>query len=103
MSEPVWTRTAGTLCRRSLDTVLLLSPGAAEPVTLAGSGAVLWELLATPASTATLVAALAAHFDADEEVVEADVRPVLDELVALGALRPPSRSGGGHATARPQP
>jgi hypothetical protein len=66
--------------------VLLMPPGAPEPLTLGGTGAALWALLEVPASTAALVAALATSFDADPRAVEADLGPVLDELVALGVL-----------------
>ena len=76
------------LWRRSLDAVLLLPAGSPEPLTLAGTGADLWDLLATPASTTELVAELAGRYAADPAVVAADLTPVLAELETLGAIEP---------------
>jgi Coenzyme PQQ synthesis protein D (PqqD) len=76
------------LWRRSLDTVLCLPPDGAEPVTLAGSGPEVWDLLQTPHSLAELGDELADRHQADPEVVAADVRPVLERLAALGLIEP---------------
>jgi len=88
MTERHFVRAAATLWRHSLDAVVLLPPGASDPLTLAGTGAILWELLEEPTSMGELVAALVARFDTDPDVVEADLLPVLDELVAIGAVTP---------------
>ncbi len=72
--------------RRSLDAVLVLPPAIDEPLTLAGTGAALWDLLAVPTSTDGLVEALAARYGSDRRTVEADILPVLSELEAIGAV-----------------
>lgn len=87
MPERRWARAGETLWRRSLDAVVLMPPGAAEPLTLVGTGAALWDLLEAPSSTDALVAALADRFGADPGTVEADLLPVLDQLAELGAIR----------------
>jgi len=88
VSEPRLRRGEHVLWRRSLDAVLLLPVGAAEPLTLAGTGPDVWELLAAPASAPELARELGARFDADPATVEADLAPVLDRLLALGAIEP---------------
>jgi len=72
--------------RRSLDAVLLLPAGAREPVTLAGSGPEVWELLAEPASIAELADQLAARYETDTTTVAADIVVLLDRLDALGVI-----------------
>jgi len=74
------------LWRRSLEAALVLSPGIDEPLTLAGTGVDLWDLLAQPTSTDDLVAALAARYGAEPSVVEVDVMPVLSALESIGAI-----------------
>jgi hypothetical protein len=81
-------RRAGVLWRRSLDAVLCLPPGAAEPVTLAGTGPEVWDLLQTPQSLAELAAELAPRHQTSAEVVARDVQPVLERLAALGLIQP---------------
>ena len=44
------------------------------------------ELLKQDTDEAAIVAAMQARFDASEEVIKADVKKVLDELRAIGAL-----------------
>lgn len=95
-----WRRGPAVFWRRSLDAALVLSPGVDEPLTLAGTGADLWDLLAQPTSTDDLVAALATRYGAEPSVVAVDVVPVLAELEAIGAIEkapenvdPPLRDG----------
>ena len=52
------------LWRRSLDAALLLPPSVDDPLTLAGTGAGIWDLLAVPTSTEDLVDAMAARYRA---------------------------------------
>lgn len=87
-------RRPGVLWRRSLDAVVLLPPDAAETYTMGGTGPVLWELLADWHTTEDLVTRLAELFDAQPDVVAADVAPVLADLQALGALETTAFSGG---------
>ena len=83
----VWRRREDVLWRRSLDAVILLPADVDEPVTLPGTGASVWDLLAEPATVAELVATLSeAYDDADPSVVEHDVRALLEELEGLGAV-----------------
>ena len=85
-SAPRWRRVPDLLWRRSLDAVLVLAPDADEPLTLAGTGPEVWELLASPVSLGDLVAGLAARHGADPVIVEADVTALLGRLTALGVL-----------------
>ena len=78
------------LWRRSLDAVLVLPPAVDQPMTLAGTGAGLWDILAVPTSTDDLVGALAARHGAAPAVVKADLAPVLAELATLGVIEAPS-------------
>lgn len=83
---PRYRRRPDALWRRSLDAVVILPVGGPETVTLAGTGVDLWDLLVTPASLGALAKGLARHYDADPAAVEADLAPIVDELVRLGAL-----------------
>jgi len=82
----VWRRREDVLWRRSLDSVILLPVGVEDPMTLPGTGASVWDLLEEPATVAELVAVLAEAYGAERTVVEHDVRALLDELEALGAV-----------------
>jgi hypothetical protein len=85
-AEPRWRRRPDALWRRSLDAVLVLPVGTDEPVTLAGTGPALWELLAEPCTVAQLAAVLSEAFAAEPTTVVVDIAPVIDELVRLQAL-----------------
>jgi Coenzyme PQQ synthesis protein D (PqqD) len=86
MTETRWHRHPHVLWRRSLDAVLILGVDGGDPVTLAGTGPEVWELLAEPLATDTIVGVLAQAHGASHEVVEADVVPLLERLAALGAV-----------------
>jgi Coenzyme PQQ synthesis protein D (PqqD) len=86
VTEERWRRRADVLWRRSLDGVLLLPSGAEEPLTLAGTGPEMWELLAEPISMPDLTRELATRYETDAATVEADLAPVLDHLVAIQAI-----------------
>ena len=88
MSATSYRRRPDVPWRRSVDAVLCLPPGAPEPVTLAGSGPEVWDLLQTPNSLDELVAELSDRHPGDPEVVAADVRSVLERLAALGVIEP---------------
>jgi len=79
-------RVPAVLWRRSGTAVVFLPPGAPDPLTLAGSGPEIWELLAEPRTLDALVTLLAAAHGADPDQVRADVEPVLDQLLESGAL-----------------
>jgi hypothetical protein len=86
VSHPRVQRREDVLWRRSLDAVILLPAGATEPVTLAGSGPAVWELLTAPVSVSELARELAARYAADPATVEADVVALLDRLRTLGVI-----------------
>jgi hypothetical protein len=79
-------RRPDALWRRSLDAVVVLPPGTGEPVTLGVTGPEVWELLAEWRTLDDLAALLAELHEADPVAVAADVMPLLDELIALGAV-----------------
>jgi hypothetical protein len=81
--DAVWRRRDDVLWRRTLDAVLLFPPGADEPLTVAGSGALVWDLLAEPATLTELVDALASVYGDDPDtraVIERDVATLLTDL-----------------------
>jgi Coenzyme PQQ synthesis protein D (PqqD) len=88
MGTTAYRRRAGVLWRRSLDTVVCLPPDETEPVTLAGTGPEVWDLLQTPHTSAELAAKLSARHGADPDVVAADVAPAVGQLAALGLIEP---------------
>jgi hypothetical protein len=88
MTGTAYRRRADVVWRRSLDAVLCLPPGASEPVTLAGTGPEVWELLQRPHTLAQLSAELAARHHTDGQVVAGDVAPVFERLAALGLIEP---------------
>jgi hypothetical protein len=84
-TEVRWHRRPDVLWRRSLDAVVILPVAAKEPVALAGTGPVLWELLAEPRTTTDLVELLAAACGTPVEQVAADAVPLLERLAESGA------------------
>jgi len=85
-SEAVWRRRAAVSWRRSIDAVVLMPAGAAEPAALPGTAAAVWDLLAEPASLAELVAALSEVYAVDPEAITDDVAALLAQLAELGAV-----------------
>jgi hypothetical protein len=69
------------LWRQATDRVLLLHASDGELVSLAGTGVALWDLLVEPMELSELVSVMSRGYGVDSEVVESDLRPVLDELV----------------------
>ena len=88
MDTTAYRRRVDVLWRRSLDTVVCLPPDESEPVTLAGTGPEVWDLLQTPHTLAELAAELSARHGADLGVVATDVRPVVERLAVLGLVEP---------------
>ena len=66
--------------------MVVLAPGAEEPVTIAGSGGVVWDLLARPRTTEELVRELSQRFSTDPATLAEDLAGLLDQLAAAGAL-----------------
>ncbi len=66
--------------------VVVLGRAAVIPVTLSGSGAELWEAFRTPRLQSEVIEAFARDYHVAASVVAADVAPVIDRLVSVGAL-----------------
>lgn len=54
--------------------------------TLNSVGAFIWEQLEQPATTDALQAALLEEYDADPEVLQADLARFVEEMMSIGAL-----------------
>ncbi|HEY7439312.1 MAG TPA: PqqD family protein [Acidimicrobiia bacterium] len=80
------TRSPQTVWRRGAFGIVLFPPRGDDPLTLAGTGAAVWDALATPASESELVDRLGRQFAADTDRVRTDVKPLLEQLVDLGAV-----------------
>jgi hypothetical protein len=81
-----WARAEGVLWRRTPDRIVLLAPNADVPVSLDGSGPLVWELLADPVDPEEVGVLLAEASGDDPAVVVDGMRAVIDELVRLGAV-----------------
>jgi hypothetical protein len=77
-------RSPAVLSRTVGDHVLLASLDRPNVDELSGSAAVVWELLATPLTTAELMDELAALYDASTEVLARDVGELLRDLERRG-------------------
>jgi hypothetical protein len=86
MSATSYRRRPGVPWRRSLDAVLCLPPGAPEPVTLAGTGPDVWDLLVRPCALGEIAAELAQRHGIDAQIVARDVKRLLDHMAALGLV-----------------
>jgi hypothetical protein len=82
-----WLRADNVLWRDNLDQVVLAPPHGGEPRVLPITGALVWDLLASPVTTASVVQRLSEWFGADPLEVERDVRALLDDLEAQGFVR----------------
>lgn len=82
-----WQRDPRTLWRRSGDRVLVSPPDRDDSLLLDGSGAVTWQLLASPVEEDQLVTQLTQLFDVDSATVRAEIGPFLRELAALDVVR----------------
>ena len=81
-----WRRSDAALWRRSVDAVVLLAPGADEPMVLPGTAAAVWDLLDEPTTLDGLVDALARVYAADPETIAPDVVALLARLESVGAV-----------------
>ena len=88
MTATSYRRRPDVAWRRSLYAVLCLPPGVSEPVTLAGSGPEIWDLLERPCSLDDLASELARRHGIDAQVVALDVRPILERLAELCLVVP---------------
>jgi hypothetical protein len=71
---------------RAGDSALLLDPDSGNYFSLTDVGARIWELCDGRHTLDEIVEALAAEYDAPLEVIEADMRELVDELTAEGLL-----------------
>jgi hypothetical protein len=85
MSDPVVRRAAGAVWRATPNALVVAVPPA-PVVEVTGSGALVWECLAEPATVAELVGRLTAIVSAPAAQVVADVEDLVEELVTLGVL-----------------
>jgi hypothetical protein len=74
------------LWRRSLDAVVLLPVDAEEPMTIAGTGVDVWELLDSWRTIDGIAELLADRYDAEPERVAGDVSALVRQLREGGAL-----------------
>lgn len=81
-----WVRSERVLSRTVPSGVMVLPVDAQEPFLLMGSGAVLWDVLATPVTTDEAAGALAALFGITPDLAEADIVPCLSQLCDRGAV-----------------
>ena len=84
-SDERWQRNPAALWRHSLDGVVLLAPGADEPIVLRGGAPAVWEGLVEPITLDGLVDDLAVAYRADLDAVRRDVHSLLDFLALAGA------------------
>lgn len=80
-------RAPGVLSRHTAGRVLLLPPAAERPVELAGTGVLVWELLARPRSEEDLAAVLGDRYGLAPSAIVKDIRPALRALEQSGAIR----------------
>lgn len=78
-------RASSALWRSGRFGVVVLGADADLPVTLAGTGARLWSVLAEARPVGAIAAELAAMHRADPAVVLGDIAPVVELLLAMGA------------------
>ena len=79
-------RDDAVLWRNTGREVVLLPPGAHDPMALAGAGVALWELLAVPHSLSAVATALAGRFDIPPQDALQAITPILTELTERGAV-----------------
>jgi hypothetical protein len=89
MTTPRLVRSPKVLWRRTLRGVVL-RPVGGEAIMLDGSGWLIWDTLASPATLEELSEQLAVRTAREAKIIAADVQPVLDELAQRGAVVPAS-------------
>lgn len=81
-----YVRSDRILWRRTMDGVVVLPVDHGEFFDLAGTGAALWELLATPHTRDEAARELLGRYQGVADQVATDLVPVLDDLVRRGAV-----------------
>ena len=82
-----WARNDAVLWRRSGAAIVLKLPQDRDIVALEHSGHALWEALAEPATLQQLVLRLGAGYNVAPEVIEHDLRAVLEDLERRDLVR----------------
>lgn len=75
-----WLRAPDALHRFTLAGAVVLAPGEADAIVLAGPGADVWDLLGEPTSIAQMSDELSARYGARSDVVATDVSRLVEEL-----------------------
>jgi Coenzyme PQQ synthesis protein D (PqqD) len=94
VSAPAFRRRPDVLWRRSLDAVVLLPVDAEQPITVAGTGVEVWELLDTWRTVDGIAELLAGRYDAEPERVAGDVSVLVQRLRDGRALEVAGRRSG---------
>jgi hypothetical protein len=94
VNAPAFRRRPDVLWRRSLDAVVLLGVDADDPVTIAGTGVDVWDLLETWRTVDGIAEILAERYDAEPERVAGDVSVLLRRLEDGGALEATGEGSG---------
>lgn len=82
----IWRRADDVLTRRTPLSILVMPPGASEPLRLQGAAAYVWEALEQPASDERLTTLLGARFVVSNERVRADIAATTAILAECGAI-----------------
>ncbi|HET9441887.1 MAG TPA: PqqD family protein [Acidimicrobiales bacterium] len=85
-----WQRVGGAVWREVRAGVLVLAPGQPDPVMLSGTGVMVWDLLAEPASLDELAAAIAGLQAVEPATVLEPLATLLGQLRELGLASAPS-------------
>jgi hypothetical protein len=83
-----WVRADGVLWRRTPDRVILFPPDADMPLSLDGSGPLVWELLSESLDPDEAGPVLADVSGDDPDVVVAGLHQVIADLARAGAVKP---------------
>jgi hypothetical protein len=82
----IWRRVEDVLTRRTSRSLLLLPPGAEEPLKLEGAAIDVWDELRRPATDVQLVVAISSRLELAEDEVRAGVVTTRETLRSRGAL-----------------
>lgn len=82
----VLARSPAAITRRFAGRLVVLGPADDEPLVLTGSGPLVWDAVDRETTVDALAEGLAARFEIDVDVVRRDIGPLVDGLVAVGAL-----------------
>jgi Coenzyme PQQ synthesis protein D (PqqD) len=86
VTVPAFRRRADVLWRRSLDAVVVLPIDAEDPITVAGTGVDVWDLLDTWRTVEGIAELLAPRYDTAPDVIAGDVAVLVGRLHDGGAL-----------------